>query len=86
MWGYASGVKFYGAKVKLVGNVDFGVKWICGIPWCMVQTTKTNPKWIGILWHKTPLLLLLLLYTFIYGANHHKITNGTKTYIYHTLS
>ena len=54
MWGYTNGAKIYVVKVVFVKNVDFGVNRICSLPWCMVQTTKTNPKWIEILWSKTP--------------------------------
>ena len=42
MWRYTSGAMFSGAKVELVKNVKFGVKCICGIPWCMVKTTKNQ--------------------------------------------
>jgi len=58
MWGYENGVKISGAKVEFVKDVDFGVKLLCGIPWCMVQTPKSNPRWIEIFWCKTPKLTL----------------------------
>ena len=54
MWGFLRGAEIYGAKVVFVKKVDFGVRLICCIPWCMVQTTKTNPRWIVILWCKPP--------------------------------
>ena len=41
-WRYTSGAMFFGAKVELIKNVKFGVKCICGIPWCMVQTIKNQ--------------------------------------------
>ena len=43
MWGYASGANICGAKVVFIKKRVYGVKWFCGIPWSMVQTTKINP-------------------------------------------
>ena len=40
--GYSIGAIFSGVKVELVKKVKFGVKCVCGIPWCMVQTTKNQ--------------------------------------------
>lgn len=59
MWGYESGAKFFGVKEEFVKKIDIGVKSIGGTPWRMVQTTKTKPMWIEILWCKTPKILLL---------------------------
>ena len=41
MCGYKSGVNIFVVKVKFINDVSFGLIWIHGSLWCMVQITKT---------------------------------------------
>ena len=59
----------------------------------MVQSTKTNPKWIDILWCKTPKaiqhgsilfgakiikIITINIHKIVYGAKHHTIVSVAK--------